>query len=96
MTRCVWDAVKDAQNRRKHRVAFALAATVLGDPQALMGYDRNVDGEDRWRMIGRAADGRVLVIAFVVRARGDEEIVRIVSARQALRQERLRYVEQSH
>lgn len=95
MSRCEWDPLKDARNRRKHRVAFATAATVLGDPQALMGYDRSIDGEDRWRLIGRAANERVMVVAFVVRYRSDEEIVRIVSARLALRHERLRYVEQT-
>jgi uncharacterized DUF497 family protein len=96
MSRFEWDPLKDVRNRRKHGVAFETAATVLDDPQALMGYDRSVDGEDRWRMIGRVADGRVMVVAFVVRHRGDEEIVRIVSARLALRHERHRYVEQTY
>jgi uncharacterized DUF497 family protein len=69
--RCSWDPRKDALNRRKHGVPFAAAATVLDDPLALMGYDRNQNGED-------------------------EEIVRLISARHALRRERVAYEQQAH
>jgi uncharacterized DUF497 family protein len=30
-----WDSVKADQNRRKHRVSFSEAATVLGAPHAV-------------------------------------------------------------
>jgi hypothetical protein len=94
--RCSWDPRKDALNRRKHGVAFAVAATVLDDPLALMGYDRNQSGEDRWRMIGRSIDGDTLVIVFAIRDGEDEEIVRLISARHALRRERVAYEQQAH
>ena len=96
MCRCRWDQRKDDLNRRKHGVGFAVAATVLGDPLALMGYDRNQNGEDRWRMIGRSIDGDTLVIVFAIRDGEDEEIVRIISARHALRGERVAYEQQAH
>lgn len=78
-----WDPGKDSSNRRKHGVPFAVAATVLDDPFALVAFDRNVDGEDRWRMIGRTASGMTVVIAFAIRERADGEVVRIISARYA-------------
>ncbi len=96
MWRCSWDPRKDALNRRKHGVAFAAAATVLDDPLALMGYDRNQEGEDRWRMIGRSVNGDTLVIVFAVLDGEGEEIVRIISARHALRGERVAYEQQAH
>lgn len=96
MTTCEWDPRKDARNRRKHGVAFAATATVLDDPFALMAFDRNLDGEDRWRMIGRAADGETLVVAVVIRDLAGGETARIISARRALRHERLRYEQQAH
>ena len=95
MCRCSWDQRKDDLNRRKHGVGFAVAATVLGDPLALMGYDRNQNSEDRWRMIGRSINGDTLVIVFAIRDGEDEEIVRIISARHALRGERVAYEQQA-
>ena len=61
-----------------------------------MGYDRNQNGEDRWRMIGRSIDGDTLVIVFAIRDGEDEEIVRIISARHSLRRERVAYEQQAH
>jgi len=95
MADCDWDTGKDASNRRKHGVSFAVAATVLDDPFALVAFDRNVDGEDRWRMIGRTANGTTVVIAFAIRERAHGEVVRIISARYALRHERQRYEQQA-
>lgn len=91
MAYCDWDPRKDALNRRKHGVSFDVAASVLDDQFALLAFDRNVGGEDRWRMIGRAASGAVLVLAVVISEHGAHEAVRIISARHALRQERLNY-----
>jgi uncharacterized DUF497 family protein len=96
MTTCEWDPRKDALNRRKHGVAFATAATIFDDPFALMAFDRNLDGEDRWRMIGRATDEATLVVAFVIRNLASGDTSRIISARRSLRHERLGYEQQAH
>ena len=36
-----WDLEKATRNLAKHRVAFAEAATVFGDPLAITFYDPN-------------------------------------------------------
>jgi len=87
-----WDSRKAATNRAKHGVAFEEAATVFGDPDGLDGPDlRHSAVESRFLRLGRAATGRVLVVAYAVRRRDDGESIRIISARQASRKERAAY-----
>jgi uncharacterized DUF497 family protein len=86
-----WNEFKNRTNRRKHGVDFATDRRVFEDPNALMLQDRVAAGEDRWQAIGRAAEHTFLVVAHVVRIHGDQEIVRIISARYALKHERRRY-----
>jgi uncharacterized DUF497 family protein len=87
-----WDTRKAAVNRAKHGVSFEEAGTVFGDPNALDGPDlRHSEKESRFLRLGRAATGRVLVVAYTVRRRGDGESVRIISARRASRKERAAY-----
>jgi uncharacterized DUF497 family protein len=65
---------------------------VSGDPQALDGPDlRHSEKERRFLRLGRSATGRVLVVAYTLRRRGDGESVRIISARRASRKERAAY-----
>ncbi len=87
-----WDARKAAANRVKHGVSFEEAGTVFGDPDALDGSDRrHSEKELRFLRLGRAATGRVLIVAYTVRRRGDGESIRIISARRASRKERAAY-----
>jgi uncharacterized DUF497 family protein len=87
-----WDTRKAAVNRTKHGVSFEEAATVFGDPQALDGPDlRHSASERRSLRLGRAVTGRVLMVAYTVRRRGDGESLRIISARRASRKERTAY-----
>jgi uncharacterized DUF497 family protein len=89
-----WDARKAAVNRTKHGVLFEEAATVFGDPAALDGPDlSHSDKESRFLRLGRAATGRVLIVAYTVRRRDDGESIRIISARRASRKERAAYAE---
>ena len=48
-------------------------------------------GSRRALRLGRAATGRVLIVAYTVRRRGDGESIRIISARRASRKEREAY-----
>ena len=69
-TECVfeWDPRKAAVNAGKHGVTFELAVTVFLDPSALDGLDIEHSGtEPRSLRLGRAADGRVLVVAYTPR-----------------------------
>jgi uncharacterized protein len=87
-----WDARKAAVNPAKHGVSFEEAATVFGDPDALDGPDvRHSKEESRFLRLGRAATGRVLIVAYAVRRGVDGEKIRIISARRASRKERAAY-----
>jgi uncharacterized DUF497 family protein len=87
-----WDARKAVVNRTKHGVSFEEAVTVFGDPDALDGPDlHHSEEESRFLRLGRAATGRVLVVAYTVRRGVDGESIRIISARRASRKERAAY-----
>ena len=86
-----WDPAKAASNLKKHRVSFAEATTVFGDPLSMTFYDPDHStDEDRYIMIGVSSEQRLLVVAHV--ERNDE--FRIISARPVTRQERQFYEEQ--
>jgi len=86
-----WDAKKAAGNRRKHGITFDDAAQVFDDPFALAEQDRFEGGEYRWRIIGNCKGIVILFVAYTVNEEGQDEIIRIISARRASRKERTRY-----
>lgn len=66
---------------------------MFADPRALDGPDLTHSAtEARALRLGRAADGRVLMVAYTVR-KGDDnaEKIRLISARRASRRERAAY-----
>jgi uncharacterized protein len=86
-----WDYAKDKTNKAKHRVSFQQASKVFADGNALDLYD---DGhselEERIITIGRISNGLVLVVW----TEPSDDIIRIISARWASKQEKKRYYEQ--
>lgn len=83
-----WDAQKSASNEQKHGVTFAEAMTVFGDPLELAIADpHHSQAEQRFLSIGRAATGRLLVVAYTER----KGRTRIISARAATSRERRQY-----
>jgi uncharacterized DUF497 family protein len=94
MIRFEWDPVKARANQRKHGVTFEDAMHVFEDPDALFEQDRADEaGELRWRALGLAGGVILLLVAHTVREEGDDEIIRLISARRAIRKERNRYDE---
>jgi uncharacterized DUF497 family protein len=87
-----WDHGKAATNVAKHGVSFDEASTVFKDPVGLDGLDV-AHSDDELRRLGLAVStrGRILVVAYTMRWRADEEVTRIISARPANRRERARY-----
>ena len=84
-----WDARKASANQEKHGASFEEAASVFGDPDALDGPDvGHSRQESRYLRLGRAATGRVLMVSYTRRRRGNGETIRIISARRASRRER--------
>jgi uncharacterized DUF497 family protein len=90
-----WDPIKAASNRRKHGVSFQTAVLVFADPNALVVQDRIENGEERWQAIGVVEGLFMLVVAHTVREQDDLEVIRILSARRANREEKRRYEEEN-
>lgn len=90
--RFAWDEQKNRSNLRKHGISFDTAARVFLDPLHISREDRVVEGEERWRTIGRI-DGVLLVLVAYSVIDDEEEMIRIISARKATRQERIEYEE---
>lgn len=83
-----WDPAKAESNLRKHGVGFEEAATVLGDPLSITLDDPDhSESEPRFLLVGRAATGRLLIVAITERG----ESVRIISARRMTPHERRVY-----
>lgn len=84
----VWDTVKSIANLQKHRVSFEEAETVFNDPLAVTVDDRqHSEREAREIIIGHSDFDRLLFISFTERSDG----IRLISAREATRQERKKY-----
>ncbi len=85
-----WDEKKNAANRRKHGVSFEEARTAFLDENARVIPDpeRSVD-EERFVLIGLSISVRVLVVCHCYRQ--SDEVIRIVSARKAGRDETEQY-----
>ena len=103
IVRYEWDEDKNRRNQRKHGgISFELATLVFEDERCLVYMDR-VDertGEQRWIALGMAEPAVDAVILLVVAHvyREDEygqEIIRIISARQAEKRDIRRYQEQA-
>ena len=85
-----WDEKKAATNLAKHGVSFEEAATVFGDPLSNTFDDPDHSaGERRFIIIGTSEKGRMLVVAHT----DEDEIIRIISAREPTSGERNSYEE---
>ena len=82
----VWNPAKAAANLRKHQVSFEEAKTVFYDDFAVQFFDEeHSSSEERFIMLGMSSNARLLVVCHCERAEGD--VIRIISARKATRDE---------
>lgn len=86
-----WDEAKNQSNRLKHGVSFETAKHVFDDPLHLSRQDRAEGGEVRWQTLGMIEGIVLLLVAHTVYDENGIEHIRIISARQATRQERKIY-----
>ena len=88
-----WDAQKALSNLKKHDVSFAEAATIFLDQDALDWNDpEHSYSEQRSKRLGISLQGRILIAVYTQwRLRDGQEVIRIISARQATRKERKVY-----
>ncbi|MDT0617515.1 BrnT family toxin [Salinisphaera sp. P385] len=89
MLRFEWDASKDAANQRKHGVSFEEAKTVFADEHGrLISDPDHSEDEERFILIGMSNGFRLLIVCHCERG---PDLIRIISARKADRQERKQY-----
>ncbi len=86
-----WDERKAFANRRRHGISFENAMQVFDDSRSVSEPDRIVDGELRWQTVGLFRGATLLMVAHTVSEEGQDEVVRIISARRANRMEHIRY-----
>lgn len=62
-----WDENKDAENRKKHGVAFSLAQYAFADPHRVIAEDlAHSEGEKRYFCFGKVEDS-ILTVRFTYR-----------------------------
>ena len=81
----IWDEEKNQANLKKHGVDFNDAVRAWHDPNRLDFFDEehSSDEEIRWIFLGAVAG----IVLYVVETEPDEDTVRIISARKALKYE---------
>lgn len=90
MIKFEWNATKAAANQKKHGVSFEEAQSVFYDEFAIQFFDdENSEAEERFLMLGLSNESRVLIICHCERDAGN--IIRIISARKATKNERKHY-----
>lgn len=79
-----WHDTKAKNNARKHEVTFEEAVTCFYDLHQVAFYDpEHSEDEDREIVIAHSKKGRLLLVCYVIRG----EIIRLISARLATKQE---------
>jgi uncharacterized DUF497 family protein len=88
----VWDDNKAAANQQKHGITFGEAVTAFYDDFArvISDCDHSVD-EERFLLLGMSAELRILVVCHCYRE--NENHIRIISARRAVKREQQQYWE---
>jgi len=86
-----WDDNKAKANIKKHCISFEKAKTVFYDEFALQFYDNESSkfSEDRFLMLGMSSDADLLLVCHCERQNGN--VIRIISARKATKNERTFY-----
>ena len=86
-----WDPAKAKRNLAKHGVSFDDATTVFEDDFFLVFADPDHSTDERrFIIMGQSKSGGLLVVAYTERS----DTIRIISAREATRQERRTYAEE--
>jgi uncharacterized DUF497 family protein len=85
-----WDERKNRANRKKHGVSFEEARSAFLDENARVVPDpEHSEEEERFVLLGLSTSLRVLVVCHCYRQK--DEVIRIISARKADREEQRQY-----
>ena len=81
-----WDNVKNETNKKKHGISFEEAQTVFCDEYAVLFDDPDhSEEEERILILGISQRENLCIVSHCYR--GAEEIIRIISARKATKNE---------
>ena len=91
MIKFEWSDIKASKNIEKHGVSFEEASTVFYDDFAVQFYDTDHSEleEDRFLILGVSNNSRMLMVCHCEKQSGD--VLRIISARKATKNERKFY-----
>lgn len=79
-----WDEQKNRKNIRKHHIDFADVYRIFDGPMIVELDDREEYGEVGWKATGYLINNVVIVVYVEI----EEDTIRVISARKALRYER--------
>ena len=83
------DPEKAAENAAKHGISFERAITVFDDPEARYFADADhSDDEVREKVVGAIDNGGIVLVVFTERR---EDVIRVISARVATKNEKQLY-----
>ncbi|MBO4676198.1 MAG: BrnT family toxin [Oscillospiraceae bacterium] len=87
-----WDANKNEINKKKHGISFEEARTVFFDEYAILFDDPDhSEEEDRFLILGFSQRENLCIVSHCYR--GADEVIRIISARKATKNETAVYAE---
>lgn len=87
-----WNEKKNKLNQNKHDISFEEAKEVFNDALHISKLDYRFNYfEERWITLGSTKKHKVLVVANLFFSESGEEIIRILSARKANKQEKEKY-----
>jgi hypothetical protein len=81
-----WDSKKNLSNIKKHKISFEEARSVFFDGNARVISDSNHSiGEERFIILGLSEKLNLLIVVHTYK--GNDEVIRIISARRATKNE---------
>lgn len=84
-----WDFLKNVINKKKHNILFEEAATVFYDDCALLYSDpEHSEYEERFLLLGYSSTNKICLVCHCYR---EDNVIRIISARKATKEEREAY-----
>ena len=90
--RFTWDETKNKRNIKAHGISFETAREVFYDPLHLSILDERFDYfDERWITVGTTQKSAVVVVAHLDFTDEAEEVIRIISAREATSKEHKQY-----
>ena len=85
-----WDDNKAQKNIEKHKISFEEACTVFADENAILFDDpEHSQDEERFLLLGFSDRANMLIVCHCYR--GENDIIRLISAREATSNEKMRY-----